>query len=827
MWGITLALTLLALGIAYHTGRAEPTFLHSWPQTLCFFALFLAADATVLHLEVRRQSLVVSMGEIPLLLALFYLPPLGILIVRLLAAALVQGYRRPGLTKLLFNLASTSASAAVAILVFTEIDEHPVDSLRTWFVVLLAVVAMNLTGTVAVAGAITLVQGRPAPGQLLRNGISAFVVSLINATAGLLILLILRSTTWGVILLIGLGVVFVLSYRAYARFLHQHKSLTELYDLTHELGEARREGTLVDVLLTRTRELLSAESATLWLPALGRHPEVLLTARMDDTGLLDRPSTPAVLRNHAVKEGVTVAVGPRMGPENLRAELRTAGGKDAIVVPLRSGTAVVGCLEVANRLGDRLRFGIEDIRLLETLAAHGAVAVENSRLVDRLRFDAYHDQLTKLPNRRRLSSALEEAVRVRAPGEAVAVLIFDVDGLRDVNDSLGHGAGDKLLIEVGRRLALHAPASALVSRIGSDEFGVSLRIANGEAAVALAGEMRAALQEPFSLGTLTLDVNAAVGIALHPDHGTEPETLLQRADVATYAAKSINSGIQIFNLGLESHSVRRLGLAGDLRRALDTGEIEVYFQPKIAISRRELVGVECLARWEHPAHGSVAPEDFVTVAEHTGQLGRLTEVVLREGLRHCRQWSDEGRPLGVAVNLSPRTLMDPEFPARVSALLDEYGVSPGRLTLEITEDGMVGETDRPLPTLRRLHDIGIRLSVDDFGTGYSSLSYLRRLPVHEVKVDRTFVQGMATDPGDYAIVRAVVDLSRHFGLEVVAEGVESELTLSQLEEMGCDVGQGFFFSRPLPSERLETWFAARTELTPSGSGGVRRLRVVP
>jgi EAL domain-containing protein (putative c-di-GMP-specific phosphodiesterase class I) len=202
-------------------------------------------------------------------------------------------------------------------------------------------------------------------------------------------------------------------------------------------------------------------------------------------------------------------------------------------------------------------------------------------------------------------------------------------------------------------------------------------------------------------------------------------------------------------------------------------------------------------------------------------------VVLAEGLRRCRQWADAGRPLGVAVNLSARTLIDPEFPDRVEQLLTEYGVAPERLTFEIREDGVVGDSDRPMPILNRLRDLGARLSVDDFGTGYSSLSYLRRLPVHEVKIDQTFVQGMATDPGDLAIVRAVVDLSRHFGLSVVAEGVESELTLDLLEGIGCDVGQGFLFSRPLPYERLETWLGAQTEAEPTPLGEVRRLRAVP
>jgi EAL domain-containing protein (putative c-di-GMP-specific phosphodiesterase class I) len=285
--------------------------------------------------------------------------------------------------------------------------------------------------------------------------------------------------------------------------------------------------------------------------------------------------------------------------------------------------------------------------------------------------------------------------------------------------------------------------------------------------------------------------------------------------------------VQLFNPALESRSLRRLGLAGDLRRALDEGELEVYFQPKVTLRDRRLLGVECLARWEHPAHGTVSPEDFVAVAEHTGQLGRLTEFVLREGLRRSRDWSRTGQPLAVAVNIAARSLTDRHFPDRVGELLTEYGVPPQLLTVEIPEAAVLDGTERPIPTLRRLRDLGVRLAVDDFGTGNSSLAQLRRLPVHEVKVDRSFVQGMATDPGDLAIVNAVVSLSQQFGLSVVAEGVESELTLELLQDIGCEIGQGFLFSRPLPYERLEAWFGAQTDQEAVDPDALPRLRVVP
>jgi diguanylate cyclase (GGDEF)-like protein len=825
-WLISTPLTVLAVVISALIGANHSEPVGEWLAGLLFFGLFVAANSVLFRFEFRRQIATVYMAEIPLLLGLFYLPPVTLIIARVLAMAVFQVRRKVPPIKAYFNVASSTAVAAIGAAIVYSAGHLDAFAPRTWLVLAAAVGTGSVVSSAAVAAVIALVQGGTSPGQLIRAAIPPLSMSLVNIATGLVILVMLRVTWWSVVILAGLMVAFVAAYRAYAQAASQHRTLTEIYRLTRAIADTAHDGTLVDVLLGRVRALLQAEYATLWLPEQGRYPEVLLSARVDDRGLMDVVGAPDSLRKRVVATGETVAVGPKLGNEALRSELREWGGKDAIVVPLRAGSQVIGCLEVAGRLGDTTHFGPGDVQLLETVAAHAAVAVENSRLVDRLRFDAYHDVLTGLANRRRITAALEESVSVRAPGEVVAVLMFDVDRLRDVNDSLGHASGDRLLAEVGRRLRNLAPPAALVGRAGGDEFVVTLRMPSADAAVRLGSELRRQLQDPMVFEKLTLDVDTAVGVALHPEHGTDAATLLQRADVATQAAKHHADPVQLFNPAMESRSVRRLGLAADLRRALDAGELEVYFQPKVSLHDRRLVGVECLARWEHLAHGPVAVEDFIAVAEHTGQLNRLTEVVLREGLRRCRQWDDAGRPLSVAVNLAARTLVDPSFPALVEKLLAEYGVAPEQLTFDIAEGGMVGGLDRPMPSLRRLHDLGVRLAVDDFGTGSSSLAYLRRLPVHEVKIDRSFVQGMATDPGDLAIVRAVLDLARHFGLTAVAEGVESELTLGLLEEIGCDVGQGFLFSRPLPYERLEAWFGAQTEAEPTPLGEVRRLRAV-
>ena len=826
-WLITGPLALFATVcsvVLALTGPPLPGNL--WIAAILFVAM-VAAGTQVLHMVIRRQALEVTVTEIPLVLAFYYLPPLMVVLIAVVAALIGQLRRRTAAPKMWFNVAKAAAAAALAGLVLEALPPLHDPSPTTWMILFATVITNTLVALLAVCGVISLLQGWQVGWEVLRTAPPPLLANALNVVVGLVVLIAIEATLWSVLLIAVLAVAVVLVYRSYAQFLRQHRTLGNMYELTRAMTEGGQEGTLADALLGRIRALMQAEYATLWLPAQGRHPEVLLTARLDDKGLLDVALTPAVLRERARESGRTVAIGRALhGEADLRRELDDKRIKDLIVVPLRSGQAVIGTLEVVNRLSDTNHFTPADIPVFETVAAHAAVALENSRLVDRLRHDAYHDALTKLPNRRRIIAALGEAVKIRAPGEVVALLLFDVDGLRQVNESLGHAAGDKVLVEVAERLRACAPSSALVGRVGGDEFLVTLRLENAEAAVELAAQLREQIRDEMVFDALTLDVDTAVGVAVHPDHGSDAATLLQRVDLAATAAKSVPGNVQLFNPALESRSLRRLGLAGDLRRALDDGELEVYFQPKVTLRDRRLIGVECLARWEHPTHGVVAPEDFVAVAEHTGQLGRLTDVVLREGLRRSRDWAHGEQPLAVAVNLAARTLTDPRFPDRVRELLDEYGVPPQRLTFEIREAGVLDGTDRPIPALRRLRDLGVRLSVDDFGTGSSSLAYLRRLPVHEVKVDRSFVQGMATDPGDLAIVNAVVTLSQQFGLAVVAEGVESELTLELLQDIGCEIGQGFLFSRPLPYERLEAWFGAQVE--PEAAAGVEapRLRVV-
>ncbi|MET8266884.1 putative bifunctional diguanylate cyclase/phosphodiesterase [Micromonospora arida] len=828
-WFITGPLAFAAAIFSTAIGLASQDHLRSWGLAAVLLAVMVIAGLPMLNFVIGRQSFGSRLTEIPLVLAFFFLPPLMVVAAYTLSTLITHLRYRFGLAKLAFNVANASAAASLAGLVLLALP--PIQGEvgpRTWAVLFVAVSTILISTLAGVAGVIAIMHGWQAALGVLRNALPPLLTSGVNIVVGLVVLIAVRTTWWSSVLIVVLAAALAKVYRSYEQFFRQHRTLGDMYELTKAMTANGQSGNLADVLLGRIRGLMQAEYATLWLPAQGRHPEVMLTARVDDAGLLDTSPTPVVVREEARRQRRSLAMGVRLGDEeSLRSSLRATGVKDIIVVPLYSGQAVIGTLEVVNRLSDVGHFTPGDIPVFETVAAHAAVALENSRLVDRLRHDAHHDTLTRLPNRRRITGALDESVKIRAPGEVVALLLFDVDGLRQVNESLGHAAGDKVLTEVANRLRASAPSSALVGRAGGDEFLVTLRLESAEAALELAAQLRDQIRDEMVFDALTLDVDTAVGVAVHPDHGSDAATLLLRVDLAATAAKSVPGSVQLFNPALESRSLRRLGLAGDLRRALDQDELEVYFQPKVTLRDRRLVGVECLARWEHPAHGTVAPEDFVAVAEHTGQLSRLTEVVLREGLRRSRDWALADQPLPIAVNLSARTLIDQHFPDRVQELLTEYKVPAQRLTLEITESGVLDGTDRPIPTLQRLRDLGVRLSVDDFGTGDSSLAHLRRLPVHEVKVDRSFVQGMATDPGDLAIVNAVVTLSQQFGLAVVAEGVESELTLELLQDIGCEIGQGFLFSRPLPYERLAAWFGAQVEPETVANGELPRLRVVP
>jgi diguanylate cyclase (GGDEF)-like protein/PAS domain S-box-containing protein len=419
---------------------------------------------------------------------------------------------------------------------------------------------------------------------------------------------------------------------------------------------------------------------------------------------------------------------------------------------------------------------------------------------------ALHDPLTGLPNRSLFQDRLSSALRLsHRNASTLALLLMDVDRFKEINDTFGHRYGDALLQQLGARLSALMRESDTVGRLGGDEFAVLLPACDEPGAVATAQRALASLEEPFYLEGQYLAVSASIGIATFPAHGLDAETLLRRADIAMYIAKRSGSGHAVYTSQLDEHSPMRLALVGEMRQAIDAGQFVLHYQPLVGLLKGDATRVEALVRWQHPQRGFIPPDQFIPLAEQTGLIEPLTHWVLNAALAQCRAWRDMGLTLGVAVNLSTRTLHDPSLPELVTALLHKHGIAAEQLRLEVTESVIMYDPDRVSEVLARLTQMGVRFSIDDFGTGYSSLGYLRRLPVDELKIDKSFVLEMTTDESDALIVRSTIDLAHNLGLRVVAEGIENLETYRQLARLGCDMAQGFYLGRPMAPAALEYW----------------------
>jgi diguanylate cyclase (GGDEF)-like protein len=423
-----------------------------------------------------------------------------------------------------------------------------------------------------------------------------------------------------------------------------------------------------------------------------------------------------------------------------------------------------------------------------------------------VRYLAYYDPPTGLPNRVMLMDRLKESIeKCRQEAKSLAFLLMDIDRFKEINDTLGHHYGDLLLRKVGERLREAIWDRDTVARLGGDEFGVLLALAESEHATLVANKIAKAIEPLFDIEGLPVMVEMSIGIALFPDHGQTAEDLTQRADVAMYAAKESGSGYLIYNAKHDRHSPRRLALMGELRRAIESDQLVLYYQPQIDLQTRRIVGAEALVRWRHPQHGIIPPDQFILPAERTGLIGPLTIWVLRKALGQCQAWREAGLEIAVSVNLSGRNLVDPKFCEEMIRLFQSQTVSPRSITLEITESAIMTDPTHAIEAITKLKALGLRLAIDDYGTGHSSLSYLRRFLADELKVDKSFVANITTDENDAKIVRSTIELAHNLGFKAVAEGVENQETLERLVAFGCDEAQGYYMCRPIPSEQLIPW----------------------
>ncbi len=799
---VLLLAAVLAGWAAAGGALARPASLSSMPDVPWWVlaALFAITEAFVLQLGVRGKGEAVSLSEVPLVIGLFLAQPHEVLISRVIGgAAVFVLYHRHTLLKAAFNTALTAAGASTALFVFGLIlgNDGSLD-IRAWTASIVAVAAAGLLDGTMLFLVVSWYDGRRPWGLVIREILFAVLVPALVAVGGIVSVLALTRGAAAIPLAVT-GAAGLIGYRAFATLADRHASLERLYVLSDALAAAPAASDVIASVLSQSHSLLRTDYSELVLAGYQRGRTLRWHLRSggetegpvnaDETLNLPFPPTEPVVIN-----GDTRAE---------RTFLSNRGIDEALMVPLRVDESVAGHLLVADRNGEERGFTTADARLLETVANHGSIALRNGRLIDRLHFEARHDELTGLPNRLYFRDLLEEAgTNVKHHDKPCSVMVLDFDGFKAINDTLGHQAGDELLRVLSRRFAENAGKDALVARLGGDEFAVLSTVCAGEdAAMALAQRLLAAFDQPVEIAGTRLRLGGSLGISLGPRDGVTGTDLLRHADIAMYAAKAGAGGARLFTKDLVEVTASSLTLASDLRDAVGGDEISVVLQPLVRLDDGAVHSLEVLARWSHPELGEIPPEAFFAAAERSGQITTLSARVLDQALGECRRWHEQGLSVRVAVNLAPRWLADSSLPEQIGLALARRQVPADLLCLEITESGVIADPRRAVETLSRLREMGVHLSVDDFGTGYSSLTYLSQLPVHQMKIDKSFVQRLHVSPRDRALAQSIIDLGRNLGLEVVAEGVMDVETHVALREMGCLLGQGYLFMPPfLPDE---------------------------
>jgi len=762
---------------------------------------YAAVEFSVFRFTFRRESLAFSLSEIPLAFSLVYLAPGPALLARL-GGAMVMIYvtRRPPAYKALLNVGMFVFETALAFLVFRGIVDSFGDS--NTVLVVAAIVATAVVGTVSslvVSIAISRFEGRlwQRIGTELRVAWWLFVV---NATlAGMVLGLALISPWLLAVAVVPVGLLWYI-IKAYGAVDQRLRDLHAVHGFTGRVGQSLDPDEIGRAAIDEAAALLRTEGAALVLFDHGGgsttqvhgRVDVRLPDRVDDEAWSSLISSSAVVH----LEGSELQ------------EIRTPGTspREVMVAPISDGSGVIGLVVIAGRLGAGKRFDADDLVRLQNLTEQLAASLRRGLLHQRIEREARQDALTGLPNRAAFERSIVELMTTSGGVANRFVIMLDLDRFKEVNDTLGHHAGDEFLRIVGQRLSALLEPSDVLARLAGDEFAIVGERTSRDSMVELAWECVRAVSRPVTLDGLEIVVTASAGLAI-VDDDVEDGAPLRYADIAMFNAKTQRLGVEIYRDEIDRRTPARLSMLGDLRSAIEDEQLHLHLQPKLDLNTGMVVGAEALVRWTHPIRGVVPPTHFVRVAEDTGLIKQLTDLMLQRGIRTLREIHDRGYRLGLSVNLSTHDLLDRRLAERVDQHLMQSQVDPSMLTLEITESSLLIDAPRARATINELHEVGVALSIDDFGTGYSSLSYLRRLPVGELKIDQSFVANVLLDEQDEVIVRSTIDLGHNLGLVVVAEGVENNEVLERLRNLRCDVAQGYCISRPLAPGHFLAWLA--------------------
>jgi diguanylate cyclase (GGDEF)-like protein len=764
---------------------------------------------------VRGQNFNVVPSEIPLVVGVVFLGPVDLLFAAVVAELILGLAKRRPPSKLLFNLLSFACAAVAAVVCYHWLlnGASPV-GLRGWAAAAAAVIAADLVMTVAVQSIVAVSAWRWPSAEAFTAMRASVMVSPIAVVLVLTAVNAVWASRLAALLFVVLGVMALVGQRSSTALRRRYANLERLYRFAERTSGVSEVNDVVLSILRHAREVMGAGAAELVLPdrngcfcySLDGDERIVSTVRAEPGGLerLVQASGVGMLASY---DDHRSEVGQALAERGLRF---------ALAAPITFGDDLRGVIIVGHSQGT-VTFDSEDLRLFEVLASHSGVAIQGGRLLDRLRrevrareHEALHDSLTGLANRNLFDRFLKEALEQRTVRRLVAVMLMDLDGFKEINDTMGHHVGDAVLKELATRLTAGISEHGLVARLGGDEFAFVLPdLPDAERVGELGRVILSELERPVGVDGLALEVRASLGVSLAPEHGEERSLLLRRADVAMYTAKSAGGGIEVYDPSDDRHSTRRLILANELRAAPRTDAIEVWYQPVADLASGAVLSCEALLRWNHSLHGPIPPDEFIPLAEQSGIIGELTWWVLDAAIRQARVWHDQGQNLGISVNMAARTLLEADLLDRLAHMLSIYGLEPRWLTLELTESSIMADPIRSEKVLAALGELGAGVALDDFGTGYSSLSRLKELPIHVVKIDKSFVISMSVDEGDHAIVRSTIELARNLGHIVVAEGVENQVTWDQLVELGCDQAQGFYLARPMTASNFDGWLRQR------------------
>jgi len=646
--------------------------------------------------------------------------------------------------------------------------------------------------------------------------LAAMVV--ICTAGGLIAVSLIAVNVWGIGLFVAMAVALSFAYRATVVSGQRYANLEKLYSFTRRLSEIPDCGDVMAMVVGETASLLKAARVELVVELPVPAGSIARCAvHGEGQAHFDQEESWSDFDRRALVHA-PLLVNAHSEPADLVASLADRGVTEAMIAPLQGDNGVTGYLLAADKQYGPGSFTSADLRFFEALAANAGVALHSGELLAKLRveiaerqYQARHDPLTGLPNRLAFNEGIEEELAAGQYG-TVAVMLLDLDGFKDINDTLGHVTGDAILKEVGRRLAPFSEEGLLVARLGGDEFAVLLSSSGPDDLPVMikAKQVMESITQVCSVEGMLLDIRASMGVAVgsRASRSGDAATLLRHADVAMYLAKEAGGGIRAYEPAEDRSTMRRLTLATELRRAIERESLDLWYQPVVHLASGEVLGCEALLRWSHEQFGPISPVEFIPVAESAGLIDPLTWWVLERALAQVKEWRSMVPHLTMAVNLSARSLAASNVPAKVSTALRRAAMPPEALTLELTESCMVNDPKSSERAMHRLKDLGVGLSIDDYGTGFSSLSRLKDLPFRDLKIDRSFVKEMIRDKGDEAIVRSTIELARSLGRTVTAEGVEDKATLHRLATLGCHHAQGYYLARPLPALQCEVWLGA-------------------